>query len=106
MCREGAWDELAVGVTSGIAIRSGMLVKKSCRTDNDCLLYTAFFISFYKVKVWQCFSAYKEKMRYYEKFCMDNGQNAKCSRVSSERSQGIYECTYKSADGSSLPTKL
>ena len=42
MCREGAWDELAVGVTSGIAIRSGMLIKKSCRTDNDCLLYTAF----------------------------------------------------------------
>lgn len=44
MCREGAWDELAVGVTSGIAIRSGMLVKKSCRTDNDCLLYTTFFV--------------------------------------------------------------
>lgn len=42
MCREGAWDELAVRVTSGIAIRSGMLIKKSCRTDNDCLLYTAF----------------------------------------------------------------
>ena len=42
MCREGAWVELAVRVTSGIAIRSGMLIKKSCRTDNDCLLYTAF----------------------------------------------------------------
>lgn len=37
MCREGAWDELAVRVTSGIAIRSGMLVKKSCRADmNIC----------------------------------------------------------------------
>ena len=37
MCREGAWNELAVRVTSGIAIRSGMLVKKSCRADmNIC----------------------------------------------------------------------
>ena len=39
MCREGAWDELAVGVTSGIAIRSGMLVKKDCIYKKSVLLY-------------------------------------------------------------------
>ena len=102
MCREGAWNELAVEVTSGIAIRSGMLVKKSCRTDNDCLLYTTFLFIFY-VKVHDstlfCFCGLR-KIFYI------NGQKAFYSRVSSERSQEIYECTYKSADGSSLPTKL
>ena len=39
MCREGAWDELAVGVTSGIAIRSGMLVKKDCIYKKSVLSY-------------------------------------------------------------------
>ena len=37
MCREGAWDELAVRVTSGIAIRSGMLVKKDCIYEKSVL---------------------------------------------------------------------
>ena len=39
MCREGAWDELAVRVTSGIAIRSGMLVKKDCIYKKSVLSY-------------------------------------------------------------------
>ena len=39
VCREGAWDELAVGVTSGIAIRSGMLVKKDCIYKKSVLSY-------------------------------------------------------------------
>ena len=84
MCREGAWDELAVRVTSGIAIRSGMLVKKSCRADMIICCTRLFCL---------------------RKFFI-NGQNAIRSRVSSERSQGIYECTYKSADGSGLPAQL
>ena len=39
MGREGAWDELAVGVTSGIAIRSGMLVKKDFIYKKSVLSY-------------------------------------------------------------------
>ncbi len=41
MCREGAWDELAVGVTSGIAIRSGMLVKKILHLQKVCAIICA-----------------------------------------------------------------
>lgn len=84
MCREGAWDELAVRVTSGIAIRSGMLVKKSCRADMIICCTRLFCL---------------------RKFFI-NGQNAIRSRVSSERSQGIYECTYKSADGGNISAQL